>query len=215
MSDLDSDISSLAAVDLDFASAISSLAYVEDVTSDLQVKDLPELTTDFNALTDYILVQRIAADGTDEGVYKMLVANLSALTQVTKYLDNASFYISSAPQSGSRFIFSNPGVFNLNSSFTLTVGFNHASKTYIKQPGNYAINGIQNLISSTRHAETILENEIMVLYADIIFDETQSRISFQNIFYAPKGSGDTYLANSQTLAQSNFTASIHADIAAS
>ena len=215
MSDINSDISSLAAVDGDYATRISSLELLTQGSSDLRIQDLPELTDDFDATTDYLIVQRINQNGDEAGVYKMLLSNLTALTRVSQYVDAASLYISSAPASGSRFIFQAQGLFNENSSFILTVSFNHATTSFIKQPGSLDINRVSNLVPSTNTTQEIMDNDIMTLYADITYDNVQNRILFENIFYVAKGSGDTLIANNQTLAQSQFYASIQADISSS
>ncbi|MAR65808.1 MAG: hypothetical protein CL833_01010 [Crocinitomicaceae bacterium] len=215
MSDCDSDISSLSVVDEDFSQRISALETIDQSTSDLRIQDLPELTNDFDATTDYLIIQRVNQDGDESGVYKMLLSNLTALTQVSQYVDAAGLYVSSAPASGSRFIFSAAGLFNTNSSFILTTSFNHATTSFIKQPGSLNINGVDNLVPSTNTTQEILDNDIMTLYADITYDSVQNRIMFENIFYVAKGSGDTLISNNQTLTQSQFYASIQANISSS
>ena len=215
MSDIDSDISSLSVVDQDFDSRISAIELLNQGSSDLRIQDLPELTDDFDATTDYLIVQRVNQDGDESGVYKMLLSNLTALTRVSQYIDSSGLYISSVPSSGSRFIFSATGLFNANSSFILTTSFNHATTSFIKQPGSLDINRVSNLVPSTNTTQEIMNNDIMTLYADITYDDTQNKIMFENIFYIAKGSGDTLIANNQTLAQSQFYASIQADISSS
>jgi|OM-RGC.v1.018843502 hypothetical protein len=182
--------------------------------SDVSIKDLDDLSPDdINPLTDYLIVERI--DGGISTTYKLPIGALASggLLGTTKYIDNAEFLIAANAQSGSRFIFENNGLFNYNSSFTLSLSFDGMQASFIKPPGSNAINGTFGLIPSIRTNQIIMFNDGYEIYSDIEYNNTSNQIKFFNIRYHIKATGSAALALSATAAQTNLVASIDAQIA--
>ena len=183
--------------------------------ADTTIEDLDDISSagGFNPATDYIIIQRAGGDS-----YKMLLSELTsgAVVGSTKYNDRAEFKIAAQALTGSRFTFQRTGLFNYNSSFTLNIGFGSATSTFIKTSGSNAINGLLGLIPSTRTSEKILSDDKVNVYADIEYNNTSDYIRFSNIRYQINtNSGWELIPLLGAAAQTNFTASIQADISAS
>ena len=148
--------------------------------SQIRIEDLPDIGSNFDPLSDYIIVQRENGE-----TYKMLLSQLTsgAVAGASKYVDSAEFKINAQASSGSRFTFQKSGLFNYNSSFMLQVGFGDMKASFIKAPGSNAINGLLGLIPSTRTGEKILSGDKFDVYADIEYNNTTDYIRFSNIRY--------------------------------
>lgn len=180
--------------------------------SQIRIEDLPDIGSNFDPLTDYVIVQKSGGD-----TYKMLLGDvLSGATSASfKYVDRAEFNLAFQARSGSRFTFQKAGLFNYSSSFTLEVTFGTMKTSFVKQSNSSRINDADGLIPSITRSQKIMSDDKYIVYADVEYNDTMHKIVFSNVRLQLASSnlwiGLPLIASAS---QIYFTASIKADILA-
>tara|TARA_B110000305_G_scaffold53469_1_gene58763 strand:- start:618 stop:1193 length:576 start_codon:yes stop_codon:yes gene_type:complete len=186
----------------------------------INIEDLDDLPGNFNASTDYIIVQRIGS-----GTYKLALSDLSdSSAQSTRYVDQASLMVPSSNAStltsGKRISFQKSGLFNTNSSFVIQMNFDNGSTVFTKDVGADTLNNLAGLIPSNRAYQPMFKTIAGIVYADIIIDQSTDTITFDNIFvkanssftYQNATSANVLNSSSMRTADSQLSAFISASI---
>ena len=148
-----------------------------------RIEDLPTLPTEtqsFEPNQDYVLIQKPGGAS-----YKMVASNfISQAIAIRQYSEALSVSINKSPSAGNRVFFQADNLLSSNTNFTINIFAGANMQTIIKQSGDLFINGVDGLIPSAGESQQIIGGGDFNVFADVVSDNINHSILFENIYYS-------------------------------